>query len=55
MIDHFTFEFKLVVAALRKLFSSFRSTGIDISVRYSTDFFAALRNADAINEGCIPG
>jgi len=45
------FEFRLVVAALSRLALSLRSTGVDISVRYSTAFFDALRNDVAIMDG----
>jgi len=45
------FEFRLVVAALSRLALSLRSTGVDISVRYSTAFLEALRNEVAIRDG----
>lgn len=45
------FEFKLVVAARRREALSLRSTGVDISVRYSTALVAALRKEVAIKEG----
>ena len=48
------FEFKLVVAALKRLALSLRSIGVDISVKYSTAFADALRNEVAIRDGCMP-
>jgi hypothetical protein len=48
------FEFKLVVAARRRDALSLRSTGVDISVRYSTALVAALRKDVAIKEGWMP-
>jgi hypothetical protein len=49
-----TLEFKLVLAARSRLSVSFRSTGIDSSVRYSTAFAAAFWNDCAIVVGWIP-
>ena len=48
------FEFRLVVAALNRLALSLRSTGVDISVKYSTAFADALINEVAIRDGCMP-
>lgn len=52
--DILTFELREVLAARNKLGLSFRSTGVDISVRYSTDLADALRNASAMIVGCMP-
>ena len=41
-------------AARSKFDLSLRSTGVDISVRYSTAFVAALVKDSAIIVGCIP-
>jgi hypothetical protein len=49
-----TFELSEVLAARRRFALSFRSTGIDISVRYSTALTDALRNASAMVVGWIP-
>lgn len=49
------FEFRLVVAALSSEALSFRSTGVDISVRYSTAFCEALVKDSAMIVGWIPG
>lgn len=46
-----TFELKLVLAALNKLSLSLKSTGVDISSKYSTTFFAALPKASAMMVG----
>lgn len=48
------FEFKDVVAARNRLVRSFNSTGVDISVRYSTAFSDAFVKASAMTVGCIP-
>lgn len=42
-----TLEFKEVLAARKRLALSLRSTGVDISVRYSTALMDALRNDSA--------
>ena len=49
-----TLEFKEVLAARNKLPLSFKSTGVDISVRYSTAFAEARMNDSAMIVGCIP-
>lgn len=49
-----TLELRLVLAALRRLSRSFRSTGVEISSRYSTTFFAARPNDSAIMVGWMP-
>lgn len=49
-----TLEFKEVLAARSRLGLSLRSTGVDISVRYSTAFTEALRKASAMMVGCMP-
>ena len=49
-----TFEFSEVLAARRRLAWSFKSTGIEISVRYSTAFADALMKASAMMVGCMP-
>ena len=49
-----TFELREVVAAWRRLARSSRLTGVDISVRYSTDFAAAFENDSAMIVGWIP-
>ena len=49
------FEFRLVVAALSSEALSFRSTGVEISVRYSTAFWEALVKDSAMIVGWIPG
>lgn len=43
-----------MVAALSKLSRSVKSTGVDISSKYSTTFFAALPNDSAITVGWMP-
>ena len=43
-----------MVAARSKLARSFKSTGVEISVKYSTDFAAAFVNDSAMIVGCIP-
>lgn len=53
-IDNRTFELSDVVAALNNAELSLRSTGIDISVRYSTAFAAAFRKDSAITVGWMP-
>ena len=47
-------EFHDVLAARNKLARSFKSTGVDISVRYSTALTDALANASAMTVGCMP-
>jgi hypothetical protein len=49
-----TLEFKEVLAARNKLGLSLRSTGVEISVRYSTAFTEAFRKASAMMVGCMP-
>src|ERR1700733_13305949 len=49
-----TLEFKEVLAARSKLCLSFKSTGVEISVRYSTAFTDAFRKASAMMVGCMP-
>jgi hypothetical protein len=49
------FEFRLVVAARSSEALSFRSTGVDISVRYSTAFCEAFMKDSAMIVGWIPG
>lgn len=51
MKNVFTLELKLVLAALNKLSLSFKSTGVEISSKYSTTFLAALANDSAIKVG----
>ena len=46
-----TFEFRDVLAARRRLDLSFKSTGVEISVRYSTAFADALRKDSAMIVG----
>jgi len=48
------FEFRLVVAARSSEALSFRSTGVEISVRYSTAFCEALMKDSAMIVGWIP-
>lgn len=47
-------EFKEVLAARNKLALSLRSTGVEISVRYSTALAEARMNDSAMIVGCIP-
>jgi hypothetical protein len=47
-------ELREVLAALRRLSLSFRSIGVEISVRYSTALAEALRKDSAIIVGWIP-
>lgn len=49
-----TLEHKEVVALFKSDSRSFKSTLIDIEVRYSTDFNEAIWKASAINVGWIP-
>lgn len=49
-----TFELRLVLAARRRLSRSLRSTGVDISVRYSTTLVAARLNDSAMTVGWMP-
>lgn len=49
-----TLELKLVLAALKRLSRSLRSTGVEISSKYSTTFFAARPNDSAMMVGWIP-
>lgn len=49
-----TFELREVLAARSRLCLSFKSTGVDISVRYSTALVDALRKASAMIVGCMP-
>jgi len=46
-----TLEFKEVLAARKRLALSFRSTGVEISVRYSTAFADALKKDSATMVG----
>lgn len=43
-----------MLAARSRLGLSLRSTGVEISVRYSTAFTEALRKASAMMVGCMP-
>lgn len=43
-----------MVAARSKLALSFRSMGVEISVKYSTAFVAAFVNDSAMMVGCMP-
>lgn len=49
-----TLELRLVLAALKRLSRSFRSTGVEISSKYSTTFFAARPNDSAMMVGWMP-
>jgi hypothetical protein len=49
-----TLEFKEVLAARNRLPRSLKSTGVEISSRYSTAFAEALRNDSATMVGWIP-
>jgi len=49
-----TFEFRDVLAALMSVERSFRSIGVDISVRNSTAFSDALKKDSAMIVGWIP-
>lgn len=52
--NRLTLELRDVLAARSKLGLSFKSTGVEISVKNSTDFADALRNASAMMVGCMP-
>ena len=54
MIGEVAFELSEVVAARSRAALSSKLTGTDISVRYSTAFAEALKNASAIIVGCMP-
>lgn len=49
-----TLELRDVLAARRRLGLSFKSTGVEMSVRYSVAFTEALRNDSATRVGWIP-
>ena len=54
MIRDATFELSEVVAARSSAALSSKLTGTEISVRYSTAFAEAFKNASAMIVGCMP-